>query len=124
VEYLKAAAVKGATVVMRVVEMLEDDIDGGTAEVTVSFALEGKAYEIDLSNDNAQRLRDAMQPFLDAARPAPGTAVRQSRRSSAKALGESPAQIREWARENGYEVNERGRIPANIVAAYRAAHGG
>jgi hypothetical protein len=108
---------------MRVVEMLEDDLDGGSADVTVSFALEGKAYEIDLSNDNAQRLREAMQPYVDAARPA-AAAPRSARRSSAKVLGESPAQVREWARANGYEVNERGRIPANILAAYRAAHGG
>lgn len=109
---------------MRVVEVLEDDMDGGAAEVTVSFSLEGKAYEIDLSNDNAQRLREALQPFVDAARPAPAVAVRPTRRSSAKALGESPAQVREWARASGYEVNERGRIPANILAAYRAANGG
>ena len=107
---------------MRVVEMLEDDMDGGTADVTVSFALDGKAYEIDLSNDNAERLREALQPYVSAARPAAG-APRTTRRSSSKALGESPAEVREWARANGYQVNERGRIPANILAAYRAAKG-
>lgn len=102
--------------------MLEDDIDGGTADVTVSFGLDGKAYEIDLSSDNAEQLREALQPYVAAARPAPA-AVRGARRSSARALGDSPAEVREWARTNGYSVNERGRIPANILAAYRTAHG-
>jgi hypothetical protein len=109
-------------VVVRVVETLEDDMDGGTADVTVSFALDGKAYQIDLSSDNAERLRDALQPYVAAARPA-AAGPRAARRSSAKALGESPAEVREWARANGYQVNERGRIPATILAAYRAAQG-
>ncbi len=109
--------------VTRVVEVFEDDLDGGAADVTVSFSLDGKQYEIDLTSANAQRLRDAVEPFLAAARPAAARPVRQSRRSSSQTPAESPAQIREWARANGYEVNERGRIPASVVAAYRVAHG-
>ena len=113
---------KGSNVVMRVVEVFEDDLEGGKADLTVSFALEGKAYEIDLSNDNVQRLRDALQPFVVAARPV--STGKPVRRSSAQALGDSPARVREWARANGYEVSERGRIPANVLAAYRVANGG
>lgn len=104
---------------MRVVEVFEDDLQGGKADVTITFALDGSSYEIDLSSENAERLREALRPFVAAARPvAPGKAAR---RSSARS-DTSPAAIREWAREAGYEVNERGRIPAAIVAAYRAAH--
>lgn len=114
---------EGPSVVMRVVEVFEDDLQGGKADVTLSFALEGTAYEIDLSLANAQRLRDALQPFVDVARPV--VKARPARRSNGRsAAAESPAEVRRWARSSGYEVNERGRIPSHVLAAYRAAHGG
>ena len=113
--------------VMRLVEMYEDDLEGGRADVTVSFGLDGASYEIDLTNDNAQQLRESLRPFVEAARSVSSSQRTGRRRSggrSASNNSESPAKVREWARENGHNVNERGRIPASVVAAYREAHGG
>jgi Lsr2 len=110
-------------VVMRLVETFEDDLEGGPADVTVSFGLDGTSYEIDLTHENAERLRAALKPFLAAARPvSPPKARRRSVGRSASV--ESPALVREWAKETGLEINERGRIPAGVLTAYRAAHGG
>lgn len=97
--------------------VLVDDIDGSEAEETVSFALDGSAYEIDLSAKNAQKLRDALAPYVGHARRA-NTGSRRRRGGS----GPSPADIRAWARENGHKVPERGRIPGEIRDAYLAAH--
>jgi hypothetical protein len=100
--------------------ILVDDIDGGPAEETLSFSLDGVSYEIDLSSANAARLRDSFAPYV-------GTARRVGGRSSAgrgrRGSGDNrTAQIREWARANGHPVNERGRVAAGIVSAYDAAH--
>jgi len=73
--------------------VLVDDIDGSAAEETVSFALDGKEYEIDLSAKNAAKLRDAFAPYLGHARRAAGR-----RRSGRGAAGPNPADIRAWAR--------------------------
>ncbi|KAA1418070.1 Lsr2 family protein [Mumia zhuanghuii] len=103
--------------------ILVDDIDGGEAEETISFALDGVSYEIDLSAKNAKKLRDAVAPYVAEARKARG-ARRRSSGGSAKrrASGSSSAsEIREWARENGYEVSERGRVSEELRAAYEAA---
>lgn len=105
--------------VRRVVEILQDDIDGGDAAETVQFSLDGTSYEIDLSQENAAGLRDALQPFIAAARTT-GGARRRSRSSAGS--GENPAEVRAWAEANGIKVNARGRIPADVLAAYRAAH--
>lgn len=108
-------------VAMRVLEVFEDDLDGGKADATVSFSLEGASYEIDLSEANVERLRGALQPFIEGGRRVAksGRAVRgQTRREGSP----TPAQIREWAKQNGYQVNERGRISADVIAAYEAAH--
>ena len=106
----------------RVVEVFEDDIDGGTATVTISFALEGKSYEIDLSDENAGRLREALQPYIDHARPAGPPKVRA--RSSSRGSSADPADVRAWAKSNGFTVQERGRIPAAVMEAYTAARAG
>ena len=106
-----------------------DDLDGSAASGTVSFALDGKAYEIDLSDDNAAKLRDALATFVAAARRSGGSG-RRGRGSraagesapSARADREATAAIRTWARENGHEVSERGRIPKAVVEAYQSAH--
>ena len=107
-----------------------DDLDGSDAAGTVSFALDGRSYEIDLSDDNAARLRDALASFVAAARRS-GSGARRGRsaqRQSAEAPAttrpsrEATAAIRTWARENGHEVSERGRIPNSVVQAYEAAH--
>jgi hypothetical protein len=96
--------------------VLVDDIDGSPAEETVSFALDGKEYEIDLSAKNAKKLRDAVAPYLGHARKS------ASRRRGARTGGPSPAEIRAWARENGCDVPDRGRVSAEVRDAYSAAH--
>ncbi len=94
--------------------LLVDDIDGGEAQETVSFALDNVAYEIDLSQDNAKKLRDSLTEWIQPARKV--TAKRARGRSS------DVKKIRVWARENGFEVPERGRIASEIREAYEAAH--
>lgn len=100
--------------------ILVDDIDGGDADETVSFALDGKDYEIDLTEKNAQKLRDALAPYVAHARKAAGRGRRG--RSGAASGGPSPADIRAWARDNGMDVPERGRVSEEIRQAYAAAH--
>jgi len=97
--------------------VLVDDIDGSAAEETVAFALDGKEYEIDLSSKNAQKLRDALAPYVGHARRA------ASRRRGGRAgNGPSPADIRAWARDNGFKVPDRGRVSTEVREAYLAAH--
>jgi hypothetical protein len=104
----------------RVNIVLEDDIDGGDATETVMFGLDGVTYEIDLSDKNAQKLRDSLTKYVASARR---TAARARRSSSRRgASGPSTAQIREWARANGHDVSDRGRISAEIREAYEAAN--
>ncbi|MBU7598156.1 Lsr2 family protein [Streptomyces sp. XM4193] len=105
--------------------LLVDDIDGGEADETVTFALDGKSYEIDLNADNASKLRDALEDFVKAGRRtgrSSGGRGKSGRTAAASAGGDTP-KIRAWAKENGYDVNERGRIPTNIQEAYRKANG-
>jgi hypothetical protein len=100
--------------------VLVDDIDGGSADETVSFALDGVAYEIDLTTANAARLREVLAPYVGHARKASrGSAGRRSARAG-KSAGNS-SEIRAWAKAQGLQINERGRIPAGIVAMYDAA---
>ncbi|WP_052847137.1 histone-like nucleoid-structuring protein Lsr2 [Streptomyces avicenniae] len=103
--------------------LLLDDLSGGEAEETVTFALDGKTYEIDLNAENADRLRDALDPYVKAGRRAGGSRAARSRGRAATggASGEDTAKIRAWAKENGYEVNDRGRVPASIREAYQKA---
>ncbi|MEU5577764.1 Lsr2 family protein [Streptomyces huasconensis] len=105
--------------------LLIDDLKGGEADETVTFALDGKSYEIDLSSKNADKLRGALEEFIKAGRRTGGKASAGNRgRTSAKASGSSAdtAAIRSWAKENGMEVNDRGRVPASIREAYEAAN--
>ena len=101
--------------------VLVDDLDGGAAEETVTFALDGVSYEIDLSAANAAQLRDALASWVGHARRVGGRA-RPARRGTGagRASSGDSAAIREWARSNGFTVNERGRIPAEVKAAYDA----
>lgn len=112
----------------KIVHQLIDDIDGTVLEVgsgeTIYFALDGVAYEIDLTDDNAAALRDALSPYVAA-----GRSVSSSRGNSASSSNKRrrPGQqdysaIRAWAKDNGYQVSERGRVPASVVEAYEAAH--
>jgi len=100
--------------------VLVDDIDQSDAEETVSFGLDGKEYVIDLNKKNARSMREALAPYVAHARPV----SRGGRRSTAKqaASGAAPSEIRAWARDNGFDVPERGRVAAEVREAYAAAH--
>ncbi|NVC25053.1 Lsr2 family protein [Kocuria salina] len=101
---------------------LEDDLDGGPAEETVTFALDGKNYEIDLSTDNAEKLREALRPYAAASRKTTrGGGTRSTGNRTAKGDPDT-AKIRAWAKDNGHEVSDRGRIHQSIKDAYYAAH--
>jgi hypothetical protein len=100
--------------------LLVDDLDGSEATETVTFGLDGTSYEIDLSSGNANKLRKELSHYVEHARKASSPARR--RRARTGPGRERSAQIRLWAKQRGYKVNERGRIPANIVAEYEAAH--
>lgn len=102
--------------------LLVDDIDGGEADETVSFSLDGTTYEIDLSKKNAAKLRGGLEPFVAGARKARKPAGRQVRGTRTAGSRERSAEIREWAKNHGIKVNERGRIPANVIEKYEAAH--
>jgi hypothetical protein len=109
----------------RVQVVLIDDFDGGEATQTVSFGLDGAAYEIDLSEGNAAQLRDAFAPWVGNARRVPGRSARPAGRRSGGSSSSSATDsttIRAWAKENGYKVSERGRISAEVQEAYAAAH--
>lgn len=110
----------------RIVHQLVDDLDGtilgiGEGE-TIHFSLDNTAYEIDLTTENADAFRKALEPYIAGARRASSG---PSRPASSRKRSSSPsdtAAIREWAHENGHKVSERGRIPAAVIEAYRAAH--
>lgn len=116
----------------RIVHQLVDDLDGTVLEVgsgeTVLFSLDGTAYEIDLTDDNAAGLRAAWAPYIAAARSVsarsvgtrtPGSAGRRTQKRSGQ---RDYAPVRAWAADNGYTVSERGRVPAAVLEAYDAAH--
>ncbi|MFI1408931.1 Lsr2 family protein [Streptomyces sp. NPDC020707] len=111
--------------VQKTVISLIDDISGDEADETVSFALDGKAYEIDLSDPNAEEFRKVLEPYLAAGRRTGGraSAGTRSRGVSSKGSGQDMTVIRAWARNNGHKVNARGRIPASIREAYEKANG-
>ena len=105
-----------------------DDLDGSDASGTFDFSLEGRRYQIDLSEENAAKLRDALAPYVGAARKAGGRGRGRAARQTA--VAEKPARsnrdqtaaIREWARANGHQVSDRGRISKSVIEAYQATH--
>lgn len=127
----------------RVLVRLIDDIDDSEASQTVSFALDGASYEVDLNDDHADELRAALDKFVQAGRRISGKPRPVSGKASAGkasspkgfAGGTAPSSgkvaagkpdnnaIRTWARENGYTLGDKGRIAASIVQAYEEAHG-
>jgi hypothetical protein len=122
------ASRKGPIVAKIVQETLVDDIDGSSADETVTFALDGTSYEIDLSKGNAKKLRDAVGSYVGSARKVGGGRVGRPRgragrpRAVAAASGgAATSEIRAWAKAKGLKVNERGRIPADVIAKYEAA---
>ena len=106
----------------RTIVQLEDDLDGGDADETVIFGLDGHAYEIDLSALNAEQLRDQLAKYIPAARRLSNRPTRRGGRGDGHAGdAEQTRAIRAWAVENGYEVGRRGRIPAEVKQAYFGA---
>ncbi|WP_020669755.1 histone-like nucleoid-structuring protein Lsr2 [Amycolatopsis nigrescens] len=110
--------------VEKVMISLVDDLDGSEAEETVEFGLDGVSYQIDLSSDNAEELRDALAQYVEHARRAGGrkrTASRVASKVAARPATvdrEQNQAIRAWARKNGFQVSDRGRIPSEVVDAY------
>lgn len=104
---------------------LIDDLDGSVLEdgagKTVSFSLDGRAYEIDLSTDNASELQDVFAPYVNAARTTKSESSGRGGRTSGPRRDVDLNAVREWARANGYTVSDRGRVAATIVEAYQAA---
>lgn len=119
-------SMKGKPVAQKVQVLLVDDLDGGEADETVTFALDGVTYEIDLTTANANTLRGLLNPYLESGRRTGGRVGRgrsKTARGAAAPSGQDTAQIRAWAKEQGYEVNDRGRVPATIREAYEKEHG-
>ncbi len=104
----------------RVHVVLVDDIDGSDAGETVTFGIDGSTYEIDLNEKHATALREALAPYVGHARRS-GSA-RRSKKAAAATTGPSAAEVREWARGNGWDVPDRGRVSAEVRQAYDAAH--
>jgi Lsr2 len=111
-------------VAQKIQTLFIDDLDGSTAEGTVRFGLDGAEYEIDLNARHAQDLRDALARYIGTARRAGGTARRPSRGAGrGQANGLNTTEVREWARAQGIEVKDRGRVPAELVVKFQAASG-
>jgi len=111
----------------KVLVQLVDDLDGTSSHdvTTVLFGLDGVTYEIDLSDSNAEQLRESLTQYVDSARRVGGRVKRGTRPVGSKSANASEAgQIREWAQESGFELAGRGRIPSHVVDAYRAAQNG
>ncbi len=101
-----------------------DDLDGSEAEGTVRFGLDGVEYVIDLNAGHAQELREALAPYVSAARRAGGGARRSAKTGrKASASGLNTTEVREWAKAQGIEVKDRGRVPAELVVKFKAATG-
>lgn len=109
----------------RVQIILEDDVDGGAADETVTFGLDGASYEIDLSAANARKLRDELSRWTGHARRSGGRRSAGTRRggSGSGARRKDLRGVRDWARKNGFKVSDRGRVSAEVQTAYDKAHG-
>ncbi len=109
----------------RVQIVLEDDLDGGVAAETVTFGLDGVSYEIDLSDKNAGKLRDEFATWIGHARRSGGRRTTGRRVSNGTASSSSRrdlSAVRAWARSNGHQVSDRGRVSAAVQEAYDKAH--
>ncbi|MBT2565266.1 Lsr2 family protein [Arthrobacter sp. ISL-85] len=106
----------------KVVTILSDDLDGSEATETIRFSLDNSEYEIDLNEGHANELRRALERFTNAGRKVSGGRGRPAARSKSSQGGPEAKAIRLWAAEQGLQVNTRGRIQAEIVEKYEAAH--
>ena len=100
-----------------------DDIDGGEAEGTVRFALDGNEFEIDLNSKHSDELRSALVTYISHARKVGRASPRSGARAIRKPTSVDTRAVRTWARQQGIDIKERGRVPASVVEQYRAATG-
>jgi hypothetical protein len=100
--------------------VITDDLDGSPDAETVAFGLDGNSYEIDLGKKNRAKLEKSLQPFMDVARRS--TQRRTARASRGSGSRIDRAAVRAWAAEQGFKVSERGRISAEVMSKYDAAH--
>jgi hypothetical protein len=114
----------GADMAQKVQTLFIDDLDGSEADGTVRFGLDGAEYEIDLNTDHAQKLRDELARYVSAARRV-GHGARPPARSPRRTPGSGPntTEVREWAKSQGIDVKDRGRVPAELVVKFQAAAG-
>jgi hypothetical protein len=106
----------------RIQTLFIDDIDGGEADGTVRFALDGTEYEIDLSSKHDEELRSALRSYIDHARKVSGSARKAGpSRPGRKPSAVDTVAVRAWARENGHDIKDRGRVPAGLVVKFQAA---
>ncbi|HEV3170386.1 MAG TPA: Lsr2 family protein [Actinocrinis sp.] len=102
---------------------LIDDLDGSNADETISFGLGGTRYEIDLSGKNATALRETLAPYVAVARKVSGS--QKAGRGGARPVapvGPKTADVREWAKAEGIQISERGRIAAGVIVKFQEAH--
>lgn len=102
--------------------IIADDIDGTADASSYSFALNGEQFEIDLSEANFKKLQDALTPFMEAGAKVTSRLPRSGGATKSASNKEELQAIRLWAKDNGYEVSDRGRVSQSIQDAYRAAH--
>ena len=105
------------------VVQMKDDLDGTEAQQTIYFSLDNRDYVIDLNDKNAAAFRAQFAQYIEAGRKPDNAAAAAKPRRAARgaAVEPDPSAVREWARANGYEVSERGRVSLKIIEAYRAA---
>jgi len=107
--------------------ILTDDIDGSKATQTVTFAFQGTSYEIDLNDEHASSIEESFAEWVNAARKTARGGAATAARSSSGSRGSGPKRadlddVRAWARENGHQVSDRGRVASKVLEAYDAAH--
>lgn len=109
--------------------LLTDDLDGSHASETIAFAVDGVAYEIDLSDEHARQLRESVASYVGAARKlssrhAPATKRAAFKTTGARSSSDRPdtQQVREWAKEHGIEVSERGRLRNDLIVRFQEAN--
>ena len=106
----------------KVLTILQDDLDGSDAKETVHFAIDGVEYEIDLSDRNANRLRNSLSDFITHGRRVGGRAKRGTATQPARADRNQTGAMRSWLQAHGHDVSSRGRIPQNLQELYHKAH--
>jgi hypothetical protein len=126
--FLEIATMEEATMARTVQVQLLDDIDGGKADETLTYGLDGTSYEIDVSAEHAEKLRASLAKFiLKSRRVGRGrlAATARTRGGAAPARSDRAQNqaIRDWAKTKGLDVSDRGRIPANIIEQYEAEAG-